>query len=174
MYCLQSTNVEQGEAARQRAAKGTEAVLLSSYGLAHALSMLLPGCRDGSVSQREILKVLFGGGDMVNVERAQQGILGLSRALAGATSDDVVLSEGNSAWVSAKVKLAGEYKRALETHYAADVQTLESADVVNSWVASATRDKITEIVDDDAVAQASLILINALYFKGIWEKPFAK
>lgn len=45
---------------------------------------------------------------------------------------------------------------------------------VNEWVSNATRGKIDEIVNQDIVDQATLLLINALYFKGLWEVPFDK
>ena len=41
-------------------------------------------------------------------------------------------------------------------------------------MSDATRGKITSIVDDDALRQATCVLINALYFKGVWEMPFKK
>jgi hypothetical protein len=42
------------------------------------------------------------------------------------------------------------------------------------WVSNATRGKITEIVSEDVVKQAVVLLINAVYFKGMWALPFKK
>ncbi|XP_022225655.2 serine protease inhibitor 42Dd [Drosophila obscura] len=46
-------------------------------------------------------------------------------------------------------------------------------DQINSWVKEQTEDKISELLQSDAVDQeTSAVLINALYFKGKWRKPF--
>ena len=41
-------------------------------------------------------------------------------------------------------------------------------------MSNATRGKIDEIVSDDILRDAALVLVNALYFKGKWEEPFNK
>lgn len=37
-----------------------------------------------------------------------------------------------------------------------------------------TRGKIKEIIDEGALGQAACVLINALYFKGLWTHPFER
>jgi serine protease inhibitor len=41
-------------------------------------------------------------------------------------------------------------------------------------VSDATHGKITEIIDDSTASQAALALVNAIYFKGLWELAFDK
>ena len=57
--------------------------------------------------------------------------------------------------------------------YHAEIKTLESADQVNMWCKEKTNDKIPKILDsldpDDL-----MVLINAIYFQGKWEKSFDK
>ncbi len=57
--------------------------------------------------------------------------------------------------------------------YLAPVEPLESAAQVNDWVFQKTHGKITKIVDylDEDV---SMVLLNAIYFKGKWASPFDK
>lgn len=150
-----------------------DAWLLSPYGLVHALSMLLPGSKVGSPSHAALLEILFTG--YKSESDAQTAIYGLSQVLQDAASDGFLeFCEGNSAWVGKATKLVEGYKQALQSEYNADVQTLESAAKVNAWVSKATKEKITEIVDEETASQASLILINAIYFKGFWEEQFNK
>ena len=55
--------------------------------------------------------------------------------------------------------------------YKAKVDLLKDAAQVNTWCKNATHEKIPEIIDslsDDDV----MVLINAIYFKGIWQKSF--
>lgn len=145
--------------------------MLSPYGLVHALSLTLPGCGENTQAKKELENTLFGKeSGPNNIEMFQT----LSNAVVMESSQDVTMEEANSAWVSPSIQLLEDYIHALKVLFSAEVRKLESAGIVNSWVAKATHDKITSIVDDGTVAQASLILINALYFKGFWEKPFQK
>ncbi|RXN16463.1 leukocyte elastase inhibitor-like protein [Labeo rohita] len=46
---------------------------------------------------------------------------------------------------------------------------------INTWVEKKTQDKIKELLQRDHVSPATkLILVNAIYFKGNWEKKFPK
>ena len=56
--------------------------------------------------------------------------------------------------------------------YKSTIEDLVSAAQVNSWCSKATHGKIPTIIDD--IAGVMMILINAIYFKGIWKKTFDK
>ena len=47
-----------------------------------------------------------------------------------------------------------------------------AAAFINHWVEQNTNNKIRNIVNANAVRNALLILANAIYFKGFWDKPF--
>ena len=57
--------------------------------------------------------------------------------------------------------------------YKAQIELLKDANQINSWCSKATHNKITKIIesieDDDL-----MVLVNAVYFKGFWEKTFDK
>ena len=56
--------------------------------------------------------------------------------------------------------------------YKAKIDNLVSTDQVNNWCSNATHKKIPTIIDD--INGVLMILINAIYFKGDWEKSFDK
>ncbi|VAW16672.1 Serine protease inhibitor (serpin family) [hydrothermal vent metagenome] len=63
-----------------------------------------------------------------------------------------------------------------QNYYDAAVSPLDfsdpgSVDVINGWVADKTRDKITRILDEISADQV-MFLLNAVYFKGVWQKEF--
>lgn len=150
---------------------GEESGFISPYGLIHALSMLLPGSGIDTSSHAALLDVLFKG--FTDEEAAKTAMFSLSAMLKDAQAEGILeFCEGNAAFVSKSVELKDRYRDTLTSSYNADVFALESATQVNGWVSKATRDKITEIIDDMTASQASLILINAIYFKGLWEKQF--
>jgi serpin B len=57
--------------------------------------------------------------------------------------------------------------------YKAKLDELKDAAQVNKWCDDATHHKIPKIVDKITGAD-KMVLINAIYFKGIWEQPFDK
>jgi serpin B len=57
--------------------------------------------------------------------------------------------------------------------YKAKVDLLKDANQINSWCSNATHKKIPKIVDT-ITPNDVMVLINAIYFKGIWEKTFDK
>ena len=57
--------------------------------------------------------------------------------------------------------------------YKAKLDYLKDAKQVNQWCSDATHKKIPKIVDTITGAD-KMILINAIYFKGIWQEPFDK
>ncbi|XP_025032202.1 serpin B10-like [Python bivittatus] len=75
-----------------------------------------------------------------------------------------------------------EYLQHAKTYYHAEPQSvdfLSSAervrDQINSWVEGQTKNKIKNLLPKGAVdPQTVLVLVNAIYFKGRWEKKFPK
>ena len=57
--------------------------------------------------------------------------------------------------------------------YKAKLDYLKDANQVNKWCSDATHEKIPKIIDTITRAD-KMLLINAIYFKGIWEQPFDK
>ena len=57
--------------------------------------------------------------------------------------------------------------------YNAEMQTLQSAEQINTWCNEKTKGKINKIIDT-LTPNDLMVLINAIYFKGKWEKSFDK
>jgi serine protease inhibitor len=44
---------------------------------------------------------------------------------------------------------------------------------INNWIASETKNKILDMIPEDILdADTLLVLANAIYFKGAWQRPF--
>ena len=66
-----------------------------------------------------------------------------------------------------KFKPETDFLKAVEM-YKSTIEDLKSVEQVNSWCSKATNGKIPTIIDD--ISGVMMILINAIYFKGIWKK----
>ncbi|XP_066450852.1 antithrombin-III [Eleutherodactylus coqui] len=49
----------------------------------------------------------------------------------------------------------------------------ESRKIINTWVANKTENKITDVIPEDAItADTIMVLVNVIYFKGLWDSKF--
>lgn len=143
--------------------------------------MLLAGAAPESTSLTQLQQVLCSSRNdskndiSLKLDALQNSIHALTTSLiSGNGQDDLEVSDANSAWIKAGLTLQPDFVETLKTYFNADTDVLKTAQAVNAWVSKATHEKITSIVDDSIVQQASLILINAIYFKAKWLVPFAK
>lgn len=155
-----------------RLQEGAANVVISPWGIAHALSMLFEGAGEGSPSEQELSHILFdvkGSPSSKDVVRTQ-----VSNIAKSISASDTMVSDANSAWVHPEFKVLEKYVGALKEKYAASVYPLDDAQTVNTWVSEATHNKITSIIDQNSISKTLLLLINAIYFKGMWQVPFPK
>jgi serine protease inhibitor len=91
----------------------------------------------------------------------------------------VQLSIANALWASLAFHFGEEFAKRCVAAYGAKVTTLdftrqEATDKINGWVKEKTMGMIPSIVNRDTVMATSVILTNAVYFRGKWKRPFAK
>jgi len=89
--------------------------------------------------------------------------------------DDVTTFESaNSIWISNDFPALQDFKDVNQTYYEAEIANVDFTDpttenVINSWVADKTHDRITSVPYSPATVME---LINALYFNAPWTLPF--
>lgn len=101
-------------------------------------------------------------------------------------TDSVVLRSASRLYISKVLAAEGstrlnEFKKTLLEKLKAEPQVADFAlgggaderNKINSWVASVTNGKVKDIISPSAITQdTALLLVSALYFKGLWLKPF--
>lgn len=98
-----------------------------------------------------------------------------SLADAGPSVD---LAIANSLWARADIPFVPAFMATVRTAYRAELANVNflapgTCARINQWVESATRNRITNLVkQQDLTEDTLLIVINAIYFKGTWEKTF--
>ena len=139
-----------------RNVKPGENVVVSPYSAGVALSMLAEGAE---------------GETRVEFDNALNGCL-----FKELGDEKVVVESANSVWISDDFSVHNRYVDLLSKDFKAFITTQNFADpatlkAINNWCAENTSGKITEILDrlgPDMV----MVLVNALYFNGPWEKAF--
>lgn len=83
----------------------------------------------------------------------------------------------NALYVNSMWSVNDSFKSVMMQDYNADILIDDNYDpvLINKWVANATKNKITELVDTEgSLADTKFAILNALYFDAIWSSPFSK
>lgn len=148
--------------------------MVSPAGLAVALSMLKGGAEGESA--QELDRVLHVNGMTAEaLDRAQKVAIDLLRG-----SDPSVRMEiANSLWSQEGIALNRDYMKKTKSNYEAQIQALDfdsqrSVKSINRWASDRTDGTIDRVIDTPPGPETVLLLMNAMYFKGEWSKPFEK
>lgn len=142
----------------------------SPYSIATGLSMALAGARGNTAE--EILSVVRTKDDNVHDKFAS--------FLPKLSSQKLQFYVANRIYSDLKFPVIDECAVFLNTTYSSTIVSVdfqnksESVRVeVNDWIKEATESKITEILAPGSVGPTtSVILVNTIYFRGLWESPF--
>ena len=151
-------------------------IFFSPYSITSALAMTYAGAR--GTTEKQMAKVLRFPLDQKYLH-PEFGLLNSSlNQLQGKGS--IRLDIANSIWPQKGYNLVPEYVDLLKRYYGISVTSLDyrgnpenARETINRWIAKKTWDKIKDIIMPGMLkATTRLVLTNAIYFKGNWEKPF--
>jgi serpin B len=159
-------------AAERMLARGGGNTVLSPLSMAVAFAMAEAGARGRTVDD---IAGVFGFPD-------QPGLHSAMNALTAALDGQADLSLANSLWAQAGFDMDAGFLDTLAAHYGAGVRTTDfvrdpggSREAINAWVASATRDRIPDLLDEGAIGERTrLVLVNAVYLKAAWRTAFGE
>ena len=160
-------------------AAGPENVFVSPFSVSTALAMLLLGARERSADQlHQGLRFHLMKGDKEDVHKHFQRLI-----LEQIAKDDSLML-ANYVLIQKEAKgnqVLDKYRSDLQTSYASQVDDVDFAKdavkilgTVNGWVKKNTKELIQSILTEPPPSSTRLILLNAVYFKGKWDKPFEK
>jgi serpin B len=94
---------------------------------------------------------------------------------------DVQYNVANSIWHNSdyfndpELGFSERYKKIVSEYYggvADEITDSDGAEKINSWISAQTKEKITQVIDSQAVKESLSFLVNTIYFKGDWSYPF--
>ncbi|CAH6803018.1 serpin B6 [Phodopus roborovskii] len=155
-------------------------VFFSPMSISSALAMVFMGAKGNTASQMAQALSLDkcignGGGD---VHQGFQSLL----SEVNKTGTQYLIRTANKLFGEKSCDILASFKDSCCKFYKAEMEQLDfkndteqSRQHINTWVAKKTEDKIKVILDPDMViSNTALVLVNAVYFKGNWEKQFNK
>ncbi|XP_012659713.1 serpin B6 [Otolemur garnettii] len=155
-------------------------VFFSPMSIFSALAMVSMGAKGNTATQ--IAQALslnkIKGGEGEDVHQALQSLL----SEVNKTDKQYLLRMANRLFGEKTCDFLSGFKDSCHKFYQAELEELdfrnaseESRKYVNAWVEKKTEGKITELLTPGLVnSLTNLILVNAIYFKGNWEKQFNK
>ncbi|KAJ3657125.1 hypothetical protein Zmor_016150 [Zophobas morio] len=147
-------------------------VFFSPFSLHIVIAMAYQGARNETL--KTIQKVL-------QIPDPLSTAIGYQEITRNLTSlKNVLLHTAFKIYLRKEFKLLSSFENTVKKYFDSEVESLDfdqtSATVkkINEWVSEKTHGKIEDIVDDDLIASTSLLLLNAIYFKGSWDIPFSE
>lgn len=148
--------------------KGTGNVVISPYSIGVAMAMALSGARGDT--EKEMARVLNQAIPRERIDAANSKILAIMNRFQ--EEQDIVLSTANALCLTGGGGLVDRgYKALLSTLYQAELFSAHNVEPINAWVMQKTHDKIDKILDE-LDANSVCVLLNAIYFKGLWASQF--
>ena len=149
----------------------------SPFSISTALGVILAGAKGETAEQ--IGKVLHRPADDPIAQAALAKEFAEVVGAAGEKREDILRS-ANAIFGQIGEEFDPRYVEMARTKYQALIEPLDFAKHaepsrarINGWVAEQTAGKIRDLLSADAVtAETSFVLVNAIYFKGAWERPF--
>ncbi len=151
-----------------------ENIFFSPYSISSALAMTYEGARGQTAN--EIISVFH---FPENKTTLRNGNLGMYNSI-NQGNNEYTLKTANALWGQNDYAFENTYLKNVETYYNGYLTNLDfnndpsgSADTINTWCDEQTNGKIDKIITaGDITPLTTLILTNAIYFKGTWEYEF--
>jgi serpin B len=146
-------------------------VFISPFSVSTALQMVGNGA--GGETKAEMQRVLKTAG--LPAETLNAACKDLNQSLNSQTN--VILNLANAIWYKKEFHLKPEFVSVNKQFFQAelggvDFSKPESAQTINHWADTSTHGKIKEVVHWPFNPALRVILANAIYFKGKWDRPF--
>ncbi|MGF1788734.1 serpin family protein [Photobacterium swingsii] len=170
-----------------RDAKKERNILISPLSVAHSLSMVMAGARgntlweignvldiDGTAPASTTREQYFSSALLhENINQFQNYLNEPSKPYTS------TLSINNAYFPSRHIRIEQDFSKTLEQCYDSKITPVNfteqenAAETINDWVFKATKGIIPKIINEEEIEiNTTSILTNAVYFKGLWKKPF--
>jgi serpin B len=154
-----------------------ENVFFSPFSISSAFGMLYAGAK-GQTAQ-ELREVLGYESAKILDEQIYQQFSEVLTNIEGIDSNKYELNVANKLVVQKDFEILKSYEENLKNYFKTTIDSVDFADStvansINQWVSSLTHDKIKKLLDGPLSSATRLVLLNAVYFKGLFQTQFLK
>jgi len=153
-------------------------LVFSPFGVSTAMAMLYAGAKGNTAA--EIEKAMHFSLGQEGLHPAYKKILKSLKRRGSRGGNFLVV--GSRLWGQEGYDILPEFIDLTSTYYRAPMKQVDfngapekACDEINAWATKQTRGKINSVIKKENVKdQTGLVITNAVYFKGKWEKKFKK
>uniref|UniRef100_A0A183IYS9 SERPIN domain-containing protein n=1 Tax=Soboliphyme baturini TaxID=241478 RepID=A0A183IYS9_9BILA len=160
----------------QHVGTSSESLCLSPLSVSLALAMIFYG--SGGNTKSQIRETLIGSAS--TDEHLSTYMSDVMRTINN-TEDNLKLYAVNRLYIDQKYDVLESYKTEVHDKLNSEIVSADfsnpnkAASEINTWVAVATHEKITQLVSADSLGpETRLMIVNAIYFKNKWIKEFSR
>ena len=153
-----------------------ENLVLSPYSLSEALAITYAGAREET--ERQMAQTLH---YALPQDQLHPAFNALNRALSRHEKGSLLLRVVNAVWAQQGESFLEPFLDTLAEHYGAGLRTVdfgqsdEARQTINQWGSHETEGRIPELLPAGVVSpETVMVLANAVFFKALWQHPFAK
>ena len=158
-------------------------MVLSPFSVLSAMSICMLGAANNTL--KEMMAVMYPEREQkLSFENAATIVTDLIKLSSyyntkySGADDNAIVRIANKLWISDKgPKILDKYIKAAQADAVSNFdqkQAAAAAKAINDWVSKTTNQMITELVDAGMMAQAEMVITNAIYFCGKFMNPFDK
>jgi len=147
-------------------------VIISPFSVHMAVSLALMGAK-GETERSMLNGLRIKGTKIENSEDIQQ--------LLDPLQNSAMLKVANKVYVMKNYRVKAQFDAFAKEKFHSEAETLdfakqtESAGTINKWVEDKTNDKIKNLIAPELLGpDTRMVLVNAIYFKGLWAHQFKK
>lgn len=149
-------------------------VILSPISVKLLLTLLSEASGDHTKTQQELTQVIpFGDSNILAREYFGHFFTSIKEK-----SEDYSLDMATNIYADDFVNPMQRYRAILERYYSTEVHTEDFGNApavsqkINRWVSNVTHGHINDFIKPSDIESAVMLMINAVYFKGLWRQPF--
>ncbi|XP_049624122.1 glia-derived nexin [Suncus etruscus] len=147
-------------------------IVVSPHGIASALGMLQLGA-DGRTKKQLTLVMRY------SVNGAGKHLKKINKAISSKKNKDIVTT-ANAVFAQSGFRMQAPFIARSKDVFQCEVRSLDfknptnACDSINAWVKNETRGMIDSVLSPDLIDSAltRLVLVNTVYFKGLWKSRF--
>ena len=153
-----------------------ENLFYSSASLLIALAMTCFGARGKTAEELEsVLHLIPDSSSGPNMKK-------FLSSLNSSSDNNTKLLTANKLFIEKSLEILKSYRAGMQEFYESEItsvdykqRTEEVREEINKWVEQKTNDKIKGLIPPGMLSSDTrLVLVNAIYFKGLWLQPFLK
>nr|AAH77864.1 MGC80587 protein [Xenopus laevis] len=149
-----------------------ENIVMSPHGISSVLGMLQLGA-DGK-TKKQLMTVM-----RYKINEVAKSLKKINRAIVAKKNKDIVTT-ANGVFASSAFKMEGSFVYKNKDVFHSDVRSVDfqekntAASIINQWVKNQTKGMIEGLISPELLDSSvtRLVLVNALYFKGLWKSRF--